>query len=79
VKLVSALALCALAAAPLAAQDRALVVSVYGGGLFSAIPRSHVEVFGEIKGPAYRWNMAGFQRTMFDVTSSGGLSYRLPF
>jgi hypothetical protein len=52
---------------------------MYGGGLFYAIPRTHVEAFGEVKGLTYRWNTAGFHRTMFDVTYSGGLSYRLPF
>jgi hypothetical protein len=52
---------------------------MYGGGLFYAIPRTHLEAFGELKGLTYRWNTAGFHRTMFDVTYSGGLSYRLPF
>lgn len=52
---------------------------MYGGGLFYAIPRSRVEVFGEIKGLTYRWNTAGFHRTMFDVTYSAGVSYRLPY
>lgn len=52
--------------------------AMYGGGVFYAIPRSKVEVFGELKGLTYRWNTAGFRRTMFDVTYSGGLSYRLP-
>ncbi|HET9710055.1 MAG TPA: outer membrane beta-barrel protein [Gemmatimonadales bacterium] len=53
--------------------------AMYGAGLFYAIPRTHVEVFGELKGLTYRWNTAGFDRMMFDVTYSGGLSYRLPF
>jgi hypothetical protein len=52
---------------------------MYGGGLFYAFPRTHIEAFGELKGLTYRWNTAGFHRTMFDVTYSGGLSYRLPF
>jgi opacity protein-like surface antigen len=52
---------------------------MYGGGLFYAIPRSRVEVFGEIKGLTYRWNTAGYHRTMFDVTYSAGVSYRLPY
>ncbi|HEY7685295.1 MAG TPA: outer membrane beta-barrel protein [Gemmatimonadales bacterium] len=52
---------------------------MYGGGMFYAIPRSRVEVFGEIKGLTYRWNTAGFHRTMFDVTYSAGVSYRLPY
>jgi opacity protein-like surface antigen len=52
---------------------------MYGGGLFYAIPRSRIEVFGEIKGLTYRWNAAGFHRTMFDVTYAAGASYRLPY
>jgi hypothetical protein len=51
---------------------------MYGGGLFYAVPRSRVEVFGELKGLTYRWNAAGFNRTMVDVTYSMGASYRLP-
>ncbi len=53
--------------------------AMYGGGLFYAIPQTRLEVFGEVKGLTYRWNTAGFRRTMVDVTYSGGLSYRLPF
>ena len=52
---------------------------MYGGGVFYPIPRSRLEVFGEVKGLTYRWNTAGFQRTMFDVTYSLGASYRVPF
>lgn len=52
---------------------------MYGGGLFYSIPQTNLELFGEAKGLTYRWNTAGFHRTMFDVTYSGGLSYRLPF
>jgi hypothetical protein len=33
----------------------------------------------EIKGLTYRWNTAGYHRTMFDVTYSAGVSYRLPY
>lgn len=51
---------------------------MYGGGLFYPIPRSRIEVFGEVKGLTYRWDAAGFRRTMFDVTYSVGASYRLP-
>ena len=51
---------------------------MYGGGMFYGIPRSRVEVFGEVKGLTYRWNTAGFHRTMLDVTYSVGASYRLP-
>lgn len=52
---------------------------MYGGGMFYTVPRTSFEVFGELKGLTYRWNTAGFRRTMVDVTYSGGLSYRLPF
>lgn len=51
---------------------------MYGGGLFLPIPRSRIEAFGEVKGLTYRWNVAGFHRTMIDVTYSIGASYRLP-
>lgn len=51
---------------------------MYGGGLFYSLPRSRFEVFGEVKGLTYRWNTAGFRRTMIDVTYSMGASYRLP-
>ena len=51
---------------------------MYGGGVFYGIPRSRVEVFCELKGLTYRWNTAGYHRTMFDVTYSVGASYRLP-
>jgi hypothetical protein len=53
--------------------------AMVGGGLFYALPRTRVEAFGELKGLTYRWNTAGFRRTMFDVTYSVGASYRLPF
>lgn len=52
---------------------------MYGGGVFYAIPRTRVEAFGEVKGLTYRWNTAGFHRTMVDVTYSVGASYRWPF
>ena len=51
---------------------------MYGAGVFYPIPRSRIEVFGEVKGLTYRWNMAGFHRTMFDVAYTAGASYRLP-
>jgi hypothetical protein len=51
---------------------------MYGGGVFYVIPRSRIEMFGEVKGLTYRWNTADFRRTMFDVTYSLGASYRLP-
>lgn len=49
-----------------------------GGGLGYAIPGSRMEVFGEVKGITYKWDRAGFNHTMFDVTYSLGLSYRPP-
>ncbi len=52
---------------------------MYGGGLFYTIPQTRFDVFGEIKGLTYNWNMAGFDRNMVDVTFNGGLSYRMPF
>lgn len=51
---------------------------MYGGGLFYRIPRTRVELIGELKGLSYRWNVAGFTRTMADVTYSAGLAYRIP-
>lgn len=51
---------------------------MYGGGVFYSLPRSRIELFGELKGLTYKWNAAGFNRTMFDVTYSAGASYRLP-
>ncbi len=52
---------------------------MYGVGAYYEIPRTRFEVFGEVKGLSYKWDMAGFNRTMLDVTYSGGVSYRLPF
>jgi hypothetical protein len=49
-----------------------------GGGLGYAIPRSRLEAFGEVKGITYKWDRAGFDRQMFDVTYSLGVSYRPP-
>lgn len=51
---------------------------MYGAGVFYPIPRSRIEVFGEVKGLTYRWNAAGFRRTMIDVTYSVGASFRVP-
>ena len=52
---------------------------MYGGGLSYDIPNTRLDVFGEIKGLTYKWDMAGFNRNMVDVTFSGGVSYRMPF
>ena len=49
-----------------------------GGGVAYAIPGSRIAVFGELKGATYKWDQAGFDRTMFDVTYYVGASYRLP-
>jgi opacity protein-like surface antigen len=49
-----------------------------GGGMGYAIPGSRIEAFGELKGITYKWDRAGFNRSMFDVTYSLGLSYRPP-
>lgn len=52
---------------------------MYGGGVFYAVPRTRVEVFGEVKGFTYHWNMAGFHRNMIDVAYGLGVSYRFDF
>ena len=52
--------------------------AMLGGGVAYAIPRSRMVVFGELKGATYKWDQAGFDRTMFDVTYYVGVSYRLP-
>lgn len=49
---------------------------MYGGGLFFALPRTRLELVGEVKGLTYNWNMAGYHRNMVDVTYAAGLSYR---
>jgi hypothetical protein len=50
--------------------------AMFGGGMFYQIPASRVEIMGEIKGLAYNWNMAGFDRNMLDVTYVVGVAYR---
>jgi hypothetical protein len=35
-------------------------------------------VFGEGKTLVYQWNRVGYDKTLWDVTYSVGLSYRLP-
>lgn len=50
--------------------------AMFGGGLFYQIPYSRLEMMGEIKGLTYNWNMAGFDRTMLDVTYVVGVAYR---
>lgn len=53
--------------------------AMFGGGLFYNIKPTAFDFVGEIKGLTYRWNMAGFNRTMVDVTYTAGVSYRLAF
>jgi hypothetical protein len=50
---------------------------MYGGGVSYALPNSRLGAFGELKGVTYRWNAAGFAKTMLDVTYSLGVSYKL--
>ncbi|HJS44469.1 MAG TPA: outer membrane beta-barrel protein [Gemmatimonadales bacterium] len=52
--------------------------AMIGGGVFYAIPGSRLEITGEVKGLIYNWNMAGYDRNMFDVTYTAGFAYRLP-
>lgn len=49
-----------------------------GAGFGYTIPRSNVEVFGEGKTLVYQWNRVGYDKTLWDVTYSVGLAYRLP-
>lgn len=49
---------------------------MYGGGVFYKIQSTRLEIMGEIKGLTYNWNMAGFNRTMLDVTYVAGMAYR---
>ena len=51
---------------------------MYGGGVSYALPGNRMEAFGALKGVTYRWDRAGFAKTMVDVTYSLGLSYKLP-
>jgi hypothetical protein len=50
--------------------------AMFGAGVFYMIPASRMEVLGEVKGLTYNWNMAGFHRTMLDVTYAMGIAYR---
>lgn len=52
--------------------------AMVGGGLAYGIPRSRFEVFGEVKGISYKWDRAGFDRQLFDVTYVLGIGYRAP-
>ena len=50
-----------------------------GGGLSYNIRRTPLAISGAVEGSVYRWDMAGFDRTMLDVTYTVGLSYRIGF
>ena len=52
---------------------------MYGAGASYPIPNTPLQVFGEVKGFSYRWDMVGFDRTMIDVTFALGVSYRRAF
>jgi hypothetical protein len=49
-----------------------------GLGMFYTIPRSDLMVMLEGKSLVYRWDRGGFNRTLWDVTYSVGLAYRMP-
>ena len=48
-----------------------------GAGLGYDLPRSNLGVFAEGKSLVYQWDRSGFDKTMWDVTYSIGLAYRL--
>jgi hypothetical protein len=52
--------------------------AMLGGGIAYLIPRTPLEAFGAVKGISYKWDRVGFDRQLFDVTYSLGLSYRVP-
>ncbi len=47
-----------------------------GVGLAFEVPRSNLSLFVQGNGLLYKWNQFGFDRTQFDTTWTGGLSYR---
>lgn len=47
-----------------------------GVGLSYQIPRSNVGLYAEGTGWVYKWDRNGFDKTQFDTTWSGGISYR---
>ena len=47
-----------------------------GVGLSYRIPRSNVGLYVEGAGWLYKWDRNGFDKTQFDTTWSGGISYR---
>ncbi len=48
----------------------------FGVGLDYQIPRSNVGLYAEGTTRVYKWDRYGFDRTQFDTTWSGGVSYR---
>jgi hypothetical protein len=48
----------------------------FGLGLAYQIPRSNVGLYAEGTTWVYKWDQYGFNKTQFDTTWSGGLSYR---
>jgi hypothetical protein len=50
-----------------------------GIGIFYSIPRTDLNIMLEGKSLVYKWDRAGFNRTLWDVTYSVGLAYRMPF
>jgi len=48
----------------------------FGVGLSYQIPRSNVGVYAEGTGWIYKWDRYGFNKTQFDTTWNGGISYR---
>ena len=47
-----------------------------GAGLSYQIPRSNLGLYVEGTGWLYKWDRNGFDKTQFDTTWSGGISYR---
>ena len=50
--------------------------AMLGAGIGFAIPRSSVDVFLEGKTLVYKWDRAGFNKTLWDLTYSVGVAYR---
>ncbi len=48
----------------------------FGLGISYQIPRSNVGVYAEGTTWVYKWDRFGFDKTQFDTTWSGGISYR---
>jgi hypothetical protein len=52
--------------------------AMLGGGVSFGLPGTRLGAFGQVKGITYKWDRGGFDRQLFDVTYSLGLSYRPP-